>query len=128
MPEVNVEINGKKYRMACEPGQEEHLLGLADEFNRRVETFKQVFGEIGDIRLTVMAGIALIDELSIADEKIAALQQHVETLAQAGQSVASEMDELEVKFARRLNDAARKLEAVATAIDEAGAAPPVQQG
>jgi cell division protein ZapA len=121
MPEVNVEINGKKYRMACEPGQEEHLLGLAGEFNRRVETFKQVFGEIGDIRLTVMAGIALIDELAVADGKIAALKQDVAELTEAGQSVSGEMDDLEAKFARRLNDAARKLEAIATAIDEAGA-------
>jgi cell division protein ZapA len=121
MPEVNVEINGKKYRMACEPGQEEHLLGLAREFNQRVETFKRVFGEIGDIRLTVMAGIALIDELAIADGKIAGLKRDVANLSEAGQSVSAEMDELEAKFARRLNDAARKLEAVATAIDEAGA-------
>jgi cell division protein ZapA len=120
MPEVNVEINGKKYRMACEPGQEEHLLGLAGEFNARVEQFKQVFGEIGDIRLTVMAGIALIDELSVAQERIEALSQHAETLTQAGQSVAAEMDELEAKFARRLNDAARKIEAISAAIDEAG--------
>ena len=30
MPEVNVEINGRKYRLACEEGQEAHLLGLAD--------------------------------------------------------------------------------------------------
>jgi len=123
MPEVNVEINGKKYRMACEPGQEEHLLGLAGEFNRRVEEFKGIFGEIGDIRMTVMAGIALIDELALAEAKIAALQQDVATLSAAGQSVSAEIDELEVKFARRLNDAARKLEAIATAIDEAGAAP-----
>ena len=121
MPEVNVEINGKKYRMACEPGQEEHLLGLADEFNRRVEGFKQVFGEIGDIRLTVMAGIALIDELAVADRRIAALQQDVAVLTDAGQAVSAEMDELEARFARRLNDAARKLEAIATAIDETGA-------
>jgi cell division protein ZapA len=121
MPEVNVEINGKKYRMACEPGQEEHLLGLAGEFNRRVEEFKGIFGEIGDIRMTVMAGIALIDELAVAEGKIAALEQHVATLTQAGQSVASEMDDLEAKFARRMNDAARKLEAISAAIDEAGA-------
>lgn len=121
MPEVNVEINGKKYRMACEPGQEEHLLGLAGEFNRRVEQFKQVFGEIGDIRLTVMAGIALIDELAIAEGKVGALEQDVATLSQAGQSVSAEMDDLEGRFARRLNDAARKIEAIATAIDEAGA-------
>ena len=32
MPEVNVDINGRKYRMACEEGQEPHLLGLADRF------------------------------------------------------------------------------------------------
>jgi cell division protein ZapA len=121
MPEVNVEINGKKYRMACEPGQEEHLLGLAGEFNRRVEEFKGIFGEIGDIRMTVMAGIALIDELAIANDKIAVLQQDVETLSAAGQSVAAEMDDLEARFARRLNDAARKIESIATAIDEAGA-------
>ncbi len=123
MPEVNVEINGKKYRMACEPGQEEHLLGLAEAFNRRVETFKEVFGEIGDIRLTVMAGIALIDELSIAERRIETLKQDVATLTEAGQSVSAEMDDLEAKFARRLNDAARKLEAIATAIDETGAPP-----
>jgi cell division protein ZapA len=121
MPEVNVEINGKKYRMACEPGQEEHLLGLAEAFNQRVETFKQVFGEIGDIRLTVMAGIALIDELAIAEGKIQGLQHDVAALTDAGQSVSAEMDELEAKFARRLSDAARKLEAIATAIDETGA-------
>lgn len=121
MPEVNVEINGKKYRMACEPGQEEHLLGLAGEFNRRVEEFKGIFGEIGDIRMTVMAGIALIDELAVAQGRIAALEQDVATLSQAGQSVSAEMDDLEMRFARRLNDAARKLEAIATAIDEAGA-------
>jgi cell division protein ZapA len=107
--------------MACEPGQEEHLLGLAAEFNRRVEQFKQVFGEIGDIRLTVMAGIALIDELAIAESRIAELQQDVATLSEAGQSVSAEMDDLEARFARRLNDAARKIESIATAIDEAGA-------
>jgi len=123
MPEVNVEINGKKYRMACEPGEEAHLLGLAGEFNRRVEEFKGIFGEIGDIRMTVMAGIALIDELALAEAKIAELQHDVATLSAAGQSVSAEIDDLEVKFARRLNDAARKLEAISAAIDEAGAAP-----
>ena len=60
MPEVNVEINGRKYRMACEEGQEPHLIGLADRFNRSIDNLKNAFGEIGDNRLTVMAGIAAI--------------------------------------------------------------------
>ena len=58
MPEVNVEIDGKKYRMACEEGQEAHLMELAERFNRTVIGLKGSFGEIGDNRLVVMAGIA----------------------------------------------------------------------
>ena len=64
MPEVNVEINGRKYRMACEAGQEKHLIGLAQRFDAHVEQLKGAVGEIGDNRLTVMAGIAVVDELA----------------------------------------------------------------
>jgi cell division protein ZapA len=63
VPEVNVEINGRKYRMACEEGQQAHLIGLAERFNIQVEGLKGAVGEIGDNRLTVMAGIAVLDEL-----------------------------------------------------------------
>ena len=74
MPEVNVEINGRKYRMACEEGQEAHLQSLADVFNSKIDALKGSFGEIGDSRLTVMAGIAALDELQEAQQEIAKLQ------------------------------------------------------
>jgi cell division protein ZapA len=122
MPEVTVEINDRKYRMACEEGQEEHLLALAARFNRAIDQFKDGFGEIGDNRLVVMAGIAVIDELEEAERRIAALREDVATLTQAGQALSSEADELELRFAKRLNEVARKVEAIAVAIDETGAA------
>ena len=77
MPEVNVEINGRKYRMACEEGQEAHLNMLAETFNGKIEALKQSFGEIGDSRLTVMAGIAAVDELFEARREVERLQQSV---------------------------------------------------
>lgn len=122
MPEVNVEINGRKYRMACEEGQETHLLGLADRFNKHIDAFKGDFGEIGDNRLTVMAGIAVLDELVDAERRIAQLQQSISELSAAGEAISAESEELERRFAKRLNEAARKVEAIATAIDEAGSA------
>jgi cell division protein ZapA len=121
MPEVNVEINDRRYRMACEEGQEEHLLGLAARFNKAIDQFKDGFGEIGDNRLIVMAGIAVMDELAEAERRIAALRQDVETLTQAGQELTAEAEELERRFAKRLNEVARKVESIATAIDETGA-------
>jgi cell division protein ZapA len=122
MPEVNVEINGRKYRMACEEGQESHLLGLADRFNRHIDAFKGDFGEIGDNRLTVMAGIAVLDELADAERRIALLKEDVANLTEAGEALSREAEDLERKFAKRMNEAARKVESIATAIDETGSA------
>jgi cell division protein ZapA len=124
VPEVNVEINGRKYRMACEEGQEPHLLGLAERFNQHIDGLKGSFGEIGDNRLTVMAGIAVLDELAEAERQIEALKGDVAALTHAGEALSQEAEELELKFAKRLNEAARKIEAISTAIDETGAAGP----
>lgn len=121
MPEVNVDINGRKYRLACEEGQEEHLMGLVAQFNSKIDGFKTHFGEIGDNRLTVMAGIAAFDELAEAKRNIEKLNMDVRKLTLAGQAMHKESEELEARFAKQLSDAARKIEAIATAIDETSA-------
>ena len=118
MPEVNVEINGRKYRMACEEGQQSHLIGLAERFNAHVESLKGAVGEIGDNRLTVMAGIAVVDELAEAERRIKELETEVLVLTRAGQEVASEIEMLETRFAEKLNGAAQALESVAGILDE----------
>jgi len=125
MPEVNVEINGRKYRMACEEGQQRHLIGLAERFNTHVESLKGAVGEIGDNRLTVMAGIAVVDELAEAERRIKELETDVLVLTRAGQEISAEIEALEEKFAAKLSDAARALESVSSALDEAS---PVPQG
>jgi len=123
MPEVNVEINGRKYRMACEEGQQKHLIGLAERFNGHVESLKGAVGEIGDNRLTVMAGIAVVDELAEAERKIKALETEVLVLTRAGQEVAAEIEALEGKFAGKLAEAAKALEGVAGVLDETAPVP-----
>jgi len=125
MPEVNVEINGRKYRMACEEGQQKHLIALAERFNAQVEGLKGSVGEIGDNRLTVMAGIAVVDELAEAERKIKELETEVTVLTRAGQEIAAEIETLEHKFASRLSDAAKALDAISTTLDETS---PLPQG
>ncbi len=46
MSSVNVTINGKNYRMACEEGQEDHLRSLAEKLDSYVGQLKGSFGEI----------------------------------------------------------------------------------
>ncbi|MEA2865167.1 MAG: cell division protein ZapA, partial [Bradyrhizobium sp.] len=57
MNHVNVTINGRQYRMACEEGQETLLLNLSENLELRIQSLRGKFGEIGDARLTVMAAL-----------------------------------------------------------------------
>jgi cell division protein ZapA len=123
MPEVNVEIAGKKYRMTCEEGQEPHLLDLAAELNMRIDKFKGDFGEIGDARLTVMAAIAVVDELAEAERRNAALSVQVAELSAAGGALTHEAETLERDFAERLSEAAARVESIAAVIDQTGSPP-----
>ncbi len=123
MPEVNVDINGRRYRMACEEGQQGHLIGLAERFNRQVEGLKGAVGEIGDNRLTVMAGIAVLDELVEAERRIKALEASIAEISQAGQDIAAELEATEARFARQLDSAAQALETMAGVVDAAAPLP-----
>ena len=80
MNHINVTINGRQYRMACEDGQEQRLMSLADNFESRIVELRGKFGEIGDARLTVMAALMVADELLDANERIRALQAEVSSL------------------------------------------------
>ena len=70
MAEVTVTIAGRNYRMACDDGQEEHLLRLGDLVDQKIADMRASFGEIGDMRLTVMAAIVIADELADARRKL----------------------------------------------------------
>ena len=87
MAQVTVTIDGKAYRMACEEGQEAHLSDLSSQFDRYVSHLKSQFGEIGDLRITVMAGIMVMDELSETNRRLKALEQEV-ALLRSGQDDA----------------------------------------
>ena len=88
MPHVNVTIAGKSYRMACGPGEEEHLSALAKSFDDRITEMRGAFGEIGDMRLHVMASLTLADELHEARRRIADLERN------AAQGAAERIDRL----------------------------------
>jgi cell division protein ZapA len=48
MTQVSVTINGRQFRMACEDGQESHLMNLARALDARIAAFRNEFGELGD--------------------------------------------------------------------------------
>lgn len=110
MNHINVTINGRQYRMACEDGQEQRLMSLADNFEARIVELRGKFGEIGDARLTVMAALMVADELLDAGERIRALQAEVNSLGDVRVAAAERNRATQYAVSAALNAAAERIE------------------
>jgi len=64
MAQVEVTVNGRSYRIACDDGQEDHLTELATFVDGKVAELVAAVGQVGDARLLVMASLLIADELS----------------------------------------------------------------
>ena len=110
MSHINVTINGRQYRMACEEGQETRLLRLAESLEQRVETLRGKFGEIGDARLTVMAALTVCDELFDANNRIQNLEEELEGLRDVRVAALDRAKATQTAVANALTAAAERIE------------------
>jgi cell division protein ZapA len=110
MSHINVTINGRQYRMACEEGQESRLLQLAESFEARIGDLRGKFGEIGDSRLTVMAALMMADELLDTDERIRVLEEELTALRNVRVVASDRVRATQTAVAAALNSAADRIE------------------
>jgi cell division protein ZapA len=116
MGQVNVTISGRQYRMACEDGQEDHLFGLAQDIDGRIDRLRKAFGEIGDQRLTMMVAIMVADELHEASRSVATLKAELASLREVRARAAAEVEAHERAAAEALQGAAGRIERLAQSI------------
>ena len=120
MAHVSVTISGRQYRMACDDGQEHHLARLSHELDQRIAHLRTTFGEIGDMRLTVMAALIVADELSEARRRILAKEQELAVLRQAGATSADLAETAQADLATLVDSAAERIEKAARLIGQTG--------
>lgn len=112
MSQVAVVIDGKTYRMACDPGQEDHLVALAGKLDKYVTHLRSSFGEIGDLRLTVMAAIMIMDELTEAQTRVKGLESELDAARKARDDALGKADSADGALTDRLNALADTIEAI----------------
>ena len=112
MPQVDVLINGRRYQIACDKGQEEHLSQLAEYVDKRAQELVGSVGQVGDARLLAMISLLLADELS---EAYATLQNNEDTGNSAG---GMTVDEREEALASTLETMASRMEALASGFEQ----------
>lgn len=118
MATVNVTINTRQYRMACEDGQEDHLTRLARDLDQRIEQLKASFGAIGDMRLIVMAALTLGDELSEAARRVRRLEEELTALQDVRVASSERAQATQVAVAAALNSASERIEHVTRSLNQ----------
>lgn len=117
MAQVAVTINGRTYRMACDDGEEERLTGLGRRFDEAIVQLRRSFGEIGDQRLTVMAGVLAMDQLSETERRLRVAEEELAVLRAEREGARVHEAMAESELAARVEAAAGRIEAVTEAIE-----------
>lgn len=112
MAHVIVQVNGRPYTMQCPAGEEDHLRELAELLDAEVARVKTTVGNVGDIRMLVMAGLMVADRLSEAIQRIQALEEQVIALQTASETTQAEMQTIADTVSARLEAASERLEAL----------------
>jgi cell division protein ZapA len=116
MSHVTVTIAGRAYRMACDEGQEEHLLGLGRHLDEKMDQLRSSFGEIGDMRLAVMAGIMVTDELAEARRQLEQVRREAETLREARSDAERREEQVKNRVVYAIGEAAGRIEKLADSL------------
>jgi cell division protein ZapA len=113
---VQVTIAGRSYRMACGDGEEKHLEDLAAALDAKIGDMRRAFGEIGDMRLQVMAALTLADELAETKTRVEALEREIAALKAVSAAADERSDKSERQLAEALVKAAEQVEILARSL------------
>ncbi len=94
MAQVSVTIDNRKYRLACNEGEEARLESLAGVIDSKIGELRAAFGEIGDQRLVVMAALTIADNLAEARDAAEAERDRMKTVETQAMTVAAGLDQL----------------------------------
>ena len=127
MPEVEIEIGGRRFEVACQSGEEDYLISAATALSREASNIGQQLGRLSESRMLLMAGLMLADQMGNMNDKLAKLDAeltaaHSEIRKLQKQLAAislngSENEELSSEIEKTLSDIAEKAEQLADKIN-----------
>ena len=112
MAQVTVKINGFTYTVGCEDGQEAHLQAMAAQVDNRIDSIKALGGNSGEIRLLLLAGLLLADEIHDIRIEMEALRK-----AAGRPPRAAGKPEADAEMAKRLGKLATRAEQIAATLE-----------
>ena len=119
MPLVNVMVNGRAYTIACDDGEEDHLRELAGHVDAKTREVLETVGQVGDLRLMLMAALLVADECHEANRRLQAQAQAKTESDGSREALSERLAQSESAAAETLDAAAARAEALVAALGQA---------
>ena len=120
MAKVTVSLNGRAFTIGCEDGQQAYLRELAGKVDAHVRELAEQVGQIGDLRLLLMAALIIADELEETKGEAKGLREQLTDQKGLTSPADARRRADRAKAAELIATAAARLEELATAGGDAG--------
>jgi cell division protein ZapA len=80
MPEVTIEIGGRRFEVACQDGEEHYLHAAARLLDVEATHLGEQLGRLPESRMLLMAGLMLADKTAGMEDELKALREKVAAL------------------------------------------------
>ena len=127
MPEVNIQIGGRTFAVACQEGEEHFLQSAAGLLDNEAKSLIDQIGRLPESRMLLMAGLMLADkhagsedQTKSMEDKIAQQEAWIEELNNRPKPVAERMEVAVIpnEVTTALAELAARAEALADAAEE----------
>lgn len=84
MPELEVTIGGRPFRVACQDGEEHFLRAAAQMLDAEAQPLLSQLGRLPETRLLLMAGLMLADRTAAVEDELRGLKARLAEIEAAG--------------------------------------------
>lgn len=116
MAELNVQIGGRSFTVACQDGEEHFLQAAAAMLDREAQPLVAQMGRITEAKMLLMAGLLLADRTAAVEDQCRQLQAKVAEL-EARPEVRVEVPVIPTQVQETLAEIAARAEALADSLD-----------
>ena len=120
MPELEITIGDRSFRVACQDGEEHFLRGAAQMLDAEAQPLIAQMGRIPEARMLLMAGLMLADRTAAVEDEIRKLKARLAEIEAKGPA-RIEVPVIPAQVAETLAELAARAEALAARVEERAA-------
>ena len=94
MSEVEIDVGGRKYAIACNPGEESDVLAASEELNLEAKNMINAIGKVSDVKLLLMAGLMVSGRLKTIEKELSKKNEQISELNTASSTLKDHIQEL----------------------------------